>query len=345
MKRRHILALGLAVILVAAAVATTAGAKPGAHKKQISVAFVPPVIANPIIKALNDGVKLKAESLGMKFTTVGGQFDPQAQIIAVDSIVQRHFDAMAIWPLDPKGIQPSLDKVRKAGIALVVVETPSVKPYLANFDQQATVSRKAEAIYAANAAKKKFGSCQVGIIEGIPVVDVLRELNVGMEAGAKAAGCTILDKQINQKDNSDGARPIADAWKTKYGSKMNLILAYNDPSALGALSTVDANFNPLIAGGNGDDLAIKSIRAKTLFVTASSPNVDLGEGIAQVIYNSLVKHQKVPQQILLTPQLITQDNVGSYITPQQRLAQGPLQITFVPIGGGKAKLVAKVVKK
>jgi ribose transport system substrate-binding protein len=344
MKSRGILALVvLALVSIAAAYAATSTS--ARSQQQKSIAFIPPVIANPIIKALNDAIKLKAESLGMKFTTVGGEYNPQAQIVAVDSVVQRKFDALLIWPLDPKGIQPSFDKARKAGIPIVVIESPKAGPYLANFSQQSSAAALAIGTYGANAAKKKFGSCSVGIIQGIPVVDVLRNRNVGLEAAAKKAGCTILDKQINQKDNADGARPIVDGWKAKYGSKMNLILAYNDPSALGAISAVGGDFQPLITGENGDSLAIDAVKRKALLATITAPNVEMGEGMAQLTYNSIVKQRKVPKTVVTGFELITQQNVNRYKTPQQRLAQGPMTIRFVPKGPARALLVATAGKK
>jgi ABC-type sugar transport system substrate-binding protein len=70
------------------------------------------VIANPAIKALNDGIALKAKSLGMGFETIGGQYSPQAQIVAMDAAIQKKVSMILIWPLDPKGIQPSFEKAK-----------------------------------------------------------------------------------------------------------------------------------------------------------------------------------------------------------------------------------------
>jgi ABC-type sugar transport system substrate-binding protein len=339
MRRKSVSFVLLAAIVstVAAVAASTGSAKP---QKTYSIAFVPPVIANPIIKALNDAIKLKAESLGMKFSTVGGEYNPQAQIVAVEGVIQRKFDALLIWPLDPKGIQPSFDKARAAKIPIIVIESPGIPTALANFDQQSLAAAKAIGAYGVAAAKKKFGSCNVGIIQGIPVVDVLRNRNVGLEQAAKDGGCTILEKTVNQKDNTDGARPIVDGWKTKYGDKMNLILAYNDPSALAAVSAVDSSWKPLITGENGDDLAVQAVKSGTMIGTVQAPNVEMGEGMAQLTYNAIVKHQKVPKTVTTQFEMITPDNVNSYKTPQERLKAGPMNITFKPAGAGKAVLVA-----
>jgi ABC-type sugar transport system substrate-binding protein len=332
MARRKALVIALVAlvaVLVAGIGATTGSAK---RDQTVSIAFIPPVIANPIIKAMNDAMKLKAEDLGMRFSTVGGQYDPKAQIVAVDAAVQRGYDGLAIWPLDPKGIQPSLDKVRKSGMKLIVIETPGVKPYMTNMDQQGALTARLIGTYGAKLAKQRFGSCNVGIIQGIPVVDILRIRNEGLAAAAKAQGCTILAQQINQKDNADGARPIVDAWKTKYGSRMNLILAYNDPSALGAISAVGGSFTPLITGMNGDDLAVQAVKSGALAGTASAPNVEMGEAMAQLFYNAIVRKQKVPQTVYAEPEMITPQTIGKYLSPAERLKRGPMTIQFVKKG-------------
>ena len=87
MKRRRPVVLGVlavAAVATAAAVATSAS---GGARKTLTLAYVPPVIANPIIKAGNDAMAIEAKSLGMKFSTVGGEYNPQAQIGAVAQVV------------------------------------------------------------------------------------------------------------------------------------------------------------------------------------------------------------------------------------------------------------------
>src|SRR5437588_2845168 len=134
MKRRRPVVLGVlavAAVATAAAVATSAS---GGARKTLTLAYVPPVIANPIIKAGNDAMAIEAKSLGMKFSTVGGEYNPQAQIVAVNAVLQRKFDALAIWPLDPNGIKPSLAKTVQAKIPVFVQDSPKdVPPANANF--------------------------------------------------------------------------------------------------------------------------------------------------------------------------------------------------------------------
>jgi ABC-type sugar transport system substrate-binding protein len=329
MKRRRAVVfgvLGLAAIATAAAVVTSAS---GGARKTLTLAYVPPVIANPIIKAGNDAMAIQAKSFGMKFSTVGGEYNPQAQIVAVNAVLQRKFDALAIWPLDPNSIKPSLAKAIAAKIPVFVQDSPKdVPPATANFQLDDYQAGVALAKYVAAQLKKDGKACAVGIVQGIPVVEILNNRNLGLAAGAKAAGCTILAQQVNTKDNTDGAKPIVDAWKTKYGSKMTAVLAYNDPSALAAVADLDSSWRPLITGINGDSLAVEALKRGDMLATAAQPAIEFGACIATAANRSL-HGQKVPKTIHMFYKPVTKDSVGSYVTLDQRLKQGPWKVKYV----------------
>ena len=234
MKKGAAVLVALAALVASAALAGSGAAKPNA---QYTIGFIPPVIANPAIKALNDGIALKAKALGMNFETIGGQYSPQAQIVAMNAAIQKKVNMILIWPLDPKGIQPSFQRQRRPASRSSRSGRPASRT---STPTSSTTIRQAIEQIAKDAAaelKKEGKPCAVGIIQGIPVVNILNARNVGYGGRcAKAAGCTILEQQVNQQDNNSGALPIVQAWKTKYGSKMTAILAYNDPSAEGAIA-------------------------------------------------------------------------------------------------------------
>ena len=332
MAGRKLASVGIAAVAASLVAMALAGAGAASSNAKIMIAYIPPVIANPAIKAMNDAISLKAKSLGMGFATIGGDYNPQAQIVAVDAAIQRKVDAILIWPLDPKGIQPSFDKARAAGIKILAVWSPGVPGIVANFQYDDFTASKKMALAAAAELKRQGKPCAVGIIQGIPVVDILRTRNEGLAAGAKAGGCKILEQTVNQKDNIDGAQPIAAAWKTKYGSKMTAILTYNDPSALGAVAVAGGSFNPLITGMNGDALGIAAVKSGAMFATGSAPNVEVGNAMAQAAYDTLVTKKAVPKQINFPIQILTKATVGAYKAWDVRLKGGPEKIVFVKSG-------------
>jgi ribose transport system permease protein len=329
MKKAAAVLAALAALVVGTTFASSGAAT---ASSKFTIAFIPPVLANPAIKALNDGIALKANSLGMSFQTIGGQYSPQAQIVAMNAAIQKKVNVILIWPLDPKGIQPSFLKAKAAGIPIIAIWSPGVPNIIANFQYNDGSAIQKIAIMAAQQLKKEGKPCAVGIIQGIPVVNILNARNIGMAAGAKKAGCTILEQQINQQDNSSGALPIAQAWKIKYGSKMTGILTYNDPSALGAIAARSGSFQPIVTGMNGDADGLAAVKNGSMFATGAVPNVELGEAMAQVA-NDALNHKAYPKTVWFNFEIVTKQNVGSYVPWSTRLAHGPMQITFVQQGG------------
>ncbi len=329
MKKGAAVLVALAALVMSAMLAGSGAAKSNASR---TIAFIPPVIANPAIKALNDGIALKAKSLGLGFETIGGQYSPQAQIVAMNAAIQKKVTMILIWPLDPKGIQPSFAKAKAAGIPILAIWSPNVPNVDSNFMYNDGQAIEQIAIDTAAELKKEGKPCNVGIIQGIPVVNILNARNIGMAAGAKKAGCKILEQQVNQQDNNSGALPIAQAWKTKYGSKMTAILAYNDPSAEGAIAARSGDFQPLVTGMNGDPDGLAAVKNGSMFATGAVPNVELGEAMAQVAQDKLTG-KPFPKTIWFNFEIITKANVGSYKPWADRLAAGPLKIAFVKKGG------------
>jgi ribose transport system permease protein len=329
MKKGAAVVVTLAVLAATAVFVGSGSARPRAGG---TIGFIPPVLANPAIKALNDGIKLKAKSLGLSFETIGGQYSPQAQIVAMDAAIQKKVSAILIWPLDPKGIQPSFQKAKAAGIPILAIWSPGVPNIDANFMYNDGNAIQNIAKMAAAAVKKQGKQCAVGIIQGIPVVNILNARNVGMAAGAKAAGCKILEQQVNQQDNSSGALPIVQAWKTKWGSKMTAILAYNDPSALGAIAARGGSFQPIVTGMNGDADGLAAVKNGSMFATGAVPNVEVGEAMAQVA-SSILNHKAYPKTVWFSFEVVTKANVGTYTPWSKRLAGPVMKIRFVNVGG------------
>jgi len=311
-------AIGLAafVVTLVAAIAASAGTQADA---KIVIGNIPPVIANPTIKAMDQGIKNQAKKLGMSAETIGGEFDPQAQIVAMDAAIQKKVSAISIWPLDPKGIAPSIAKAKAAGIPVFTLWSRGIPNITANFQYDDYETAVTIAKLAAAELKKQGKPCNVGIIQGIPVVTILKTRNDGLAAGANAAGCKILEQTVNTKDNSDGAQPIASAWKAKHGGDMTAVLTYNDPSAMGALATVGGDFQPLVTGFNGDSIAVDALKAKRLFASAAAPNVEIGNTIAWVVHQMLVlKKKNVPNDYQFKYEILTQQNITKYVPFETR---------------------------
>jgi len=153
-----------------------------------------------------------------------------------------------------------------------------------------------------------------------------------MAQGAKAAGCTILEQQVNQTDNNSGALPIVQAWKAKYGSKMTAIFAYNDPSAEAAIAARSGSFQPLVTGMNGDPQGIQLVKSGALFADGAVPNVEVGESMAQVAYD-IVNKLPYPKTVWFKFGILTKANVDQYTPWATRLGGAAMKIAFYTADG------------
>ena len=319
--------LALCVTLVAS---LSASAAPSHRSAAPTFGIIPAVAANPAQQAIIIGFKNQAKKLGYPAVTLGGQFDPQAQITAVNAAIQRKVAVLAIWPLDPKGIRPTLDRARAAGIKVITMWTPVALGQASNFQYAEGPAAKEVAALAAATIKADGKTCKVGIIQGVPVVPILKARNIALEAGAKAAGCQILERQVNDKDSADGALPIVQAWKTKWGSEMTGVLAYNDPSALGAVAARSGDFSPVVTGMNGDPAALQAIEKGDMLATTTIPNPEMGNAMA---YGGaqLLKGKKIASQLLGGCNVITKANASKYV-PWPIRNKKAMTVRFVPKG-------------
>jgi ABC-type sugar transport system substrate-binding protein len=319
-----------AVALVGLCASLAATAAPNARHASGTFAIVPAVAANPAQQAIIIGFKKQAKKLGYDAVLLGGEFNPQAQITAVNAAIQRKVAVLAIWPLDPKGIRPTLDRARAAGIRILTMWTPNAVGQSANFQYAEGPPARRVAALAASRIKGEGNKCAVGIIQGLPVVPILKARNQALEAGAKAAGCKVLEKQVNSKDSADGALPIVQAWKTKWGSQMTAILAYNDPSALGALAARSGDFQPVVTGMNADPAALQAIRKGDMLATTTIPNPEMGNAMAYA-GSLLLKGKSLPRLLLAQCDVVTRTNAAKYV-PWPTRNKKALKVAFVKRG-------------
>ena len=331
MSRRSKLALIAVAVCAGLTAALSATAAPTARKASQTFGIVPAVAANPAQQAIVIGFRNQAKKLGYQSAMFGGEFSPQAQITAVNAAIQRKVAVLAIWPLDPKSIRPTLDRARAAGIKILTMWTPSAIGQAANF--QYAEGPPAEKVAALAAAKIKASGkeCKVGILQGLPVVPILKARNIALAAGAKKAGCQILEQQVNDKDSADGALPIVQAWQTKYGSEMTGVLAYNDPSALGAIAARSGDFDPVVTGMNGDPAAIQAIKKGDMLATTTIPNPEMGNAMAYA-GDQLLKGKKIPSLLLAKCDALTKADAAKYV-PWPTRNKRALTVKFVKRGG------------
>ncbi|MDJ0349590.1 sugar ABC transporter substrate-binding protein [Cryobacterium sp. PH29-G1] len=312
MLKKTLLLAASAVLLVSVsscAASTESAVTTSAGDKKITVGYSGAIQSNPNNKAIEDGIRAKADSLGMDLIVTDAQYNTSKQLADIQSLLNRNVDVLIVWPIDPLGIQPAIEQADSQGVPVIVQDTTDGGPYTSNFQVTNYASAQQAATFIGENVE---ATAKVVQIEGVPTVGVLDARNKGFQDGAKETGLNILASEVNGLDTADGARPIVDAWKSRFGTDIQAIFAYNDDSALGAASAKAGDFNPMVIGMNGSQEGIDGVKDGRLAATFDFHPVQLGMGLGWAAHE-LAEGRSIPKTVVMESTLITAANASSWI--------------------------------
>jgi ABC-type sugar transport system substrate-binding protein len=103
--------------------AATAGVM-AAAMAQPTIAYITNGNTNEGWTLINGGAKAAADKAKVKFITLAAEKgDLSKQLAIVEDMITRKVSAIAIAPVDSKGIAPAINKAMAAGIPVIAVDT------------------------------------------------------------------------------------------------------------------------------------------------------------------------------------------------------------------------------
>ena len=105
----------------ALALAATALATPLSAQDAMKMGYTAIDLTNPYFIALTDGMKTRAEELGIALTIHDGKSDPASQVSALENFVVQQMDAILVSPIDPRALEPLVAQTKGAGIPMISV--------------------------------------------------------------------------------------------------------------------------------------------------------------------------------------------------------------------------------
>ena len=233
-----------------------------AQKKEFRFGLALQTLQNPFYLSLKAGAEKEAAEMGnVKLIVVGAESstDLSTQVKQVEDFIQMKMDVIGLVAIERKGIIPTIEKVNKAGIPVITVDTDAdggKREYYIATDNLLGGKLAAEWIVKALHGKGKIGileitpGSQVGAIrmEGFKSV-MEKEKGIQIVASLTALG----RRDVGMKVMNDiiTAHPDLDA-----------VWAINDENALGAMEALRARGKlkqVKIVGFNGALEAIQQV--------------------------------------------------------------------------------------
>jgi len=260
-------------------------------------------------EAIVDYAKTKP---GVKLVMVDAQSDVQKQFSQVENFIAQKVDAIILNPCELEASTPAVDRIKAAGIPLVLVNQTTKSAgdaYIGSNDFEA--GRIAmEAI-----AQKLNGQGGVLMLHGIMGTSAQLQREAGAkEIFAKYPGLKLVDHQTASWDRAK-ALAITENWIQAHKGKFSAVFAHNDEMAMGALLALERaglKKDVTVIGIDAIAQALTAVKEGRLDATVFQDAVGQGKGSVDAAL-LLAKKQPCPKETMIPFQLITRDNLSQFL--------------------------------
>jgi ribose transport system substrate-binding protein len=308
-----------ALLVAVVAVAAGGGGGPAEAQKRHKIVVFTKNVTNPFWKAVRTGADKAAAALGVDLEhaapTKPDNIEEQTRLVE-DWIVKKP-DAFVFVPVDYKALVPSIEKVNKAGIPIVIFSNR-----MTGVDYVSYVGSDDETIgyeLAKYLFKQLGGKGKVIHIDGVPAAITAQNRKKGFERALKEhPGIELLASQpgnyrrlpaVQVMENLMQRFPVIDG-----------VWAANDDMAVGIAEALEA-------AGRGGRTKVVGIDA----IPDGAAAIDKGRMLASADYSghdqgylavtAAVKHlrgERVPKEIALPVVIVDKTNVKNWLLPVEQ---------------------------
>ncbi|MBE7212603.1 MAG: ABC transporter substrate-binding protein [Gluconacetobacter diazotrophicus] len=298
-------------MLGACAVAGLAGGLgSGAQAKELkAIGVTMGSLGNPYFVALTKGITAGAGSA--RVTAVSADYDLNKQFTQIDNFIAAGVDLIVLNAVDPNAILPAIKRAQSAGIVVVAADV-SAAGADATVETDNTMAGRISCEFLA----QSIGGKGNVVIENGPQVSAVTDRVKGCkEAFAKAPGIKILDSTQDGKGSREGGLSVMQGYLIRYPD-LAAVFTINDPQAIGSeLAAKQQHRDSVkISSVDGAPDIVAALKEKGMIVASASQDpYAMGQDAVKVGKAIMDGHPPADKIQLLTPKLITQDNVGSYV--------------------------------
>lgn len=266
---------------------------------------------NPYFEVINEEVKAVVESRGDVLETRDSAMDAKVQAKQVESFIEEKVDCILINAVDWKNISVSLGKAKKAGISVIAVDT---LVYNQSLVDGTVVSNNYEAgQQCARDLMRRRKSGKILFLvqsENKSAIDRIK----GFKETLEKAGWKYEDAgDLECKGQLEVAQPLVENVLNK-AKDIDVVMALNDPSAMGAMAALDAQHmlsEVLVYGADGSPEAKTMIYENRMTATSAQSPQMTGKKTVEMLYD-ILDGKTAEKQFIVPVTLITKDNVNEY---------------------------------
>ena len=281
---------------------------PVAKHKVFGVSYM--TMNNPFYKIINNEILKVVEKNNDTLITLDPELDVDKQNVQIYKFIDQKVDGIFINPIDFEQIEPALQAAKRANIPVIIIDAPVSDESLVNCT---IVSDNYDAgVQCAKDMMERLDSANI----------VLLKHTTAKSAKERIEGfLSVIDnnekyKVINEAE-CDGQLEIAMPKMQEIIEEtpdIDVVMALNDPSALGALAALEKNNkNDVMVYGIDGTPEIKALigRNQMIVGTVAQSPIKMGQIAVENMYN-ILNGKKIEKNIIIPISLINKENLFKY---------------------------------
>lgn len=302
--------LAVCGVVLAAWLCLTLGAWEEQQETPLRIGATYMTMNNPFYSVIDEELRLMIESRGDILLTRDPALDQDKQNDQIHELLAGGIDLLVINPVDFQQIRPALEEAREADVPVVIVDSQVSAPSLV----ACTIASDnyGAGVLCAEHLMSTRDSARIALLEhptAQSAVDRIRGFcdTIAAHPQYQIAGRASSDGQLELAMPAlDG---LLDADPT-----IDVVMALNDPTALGAMAALEERHlleRTLVYGVDGAPEAKNMIFEGVMTATVAQSPIQIGQTTAQVIYQ-ILSGQAYESEIIVPVELITAENVEQF---------------------------------
>lgn len=265
---------------------------------------------NPFYEIIDDEIRTELAAKGDTLVSRDPALDVQKQIQQINDFIKMHVRAIFLTPVDISRLHEVLQKARQADIPVIAVDSQVSDKSLV-VSTVASDNYEAGVLCAQNLLKARTGG-NILILEQESAQSAKDRIR-GFEDTLKGHDGFHVVRRGDCMGQLEKAMPVMENL-LKQAPQPDIVMALNDPSALGAMAALKDHgllSKVLVYGVDGSPEAKAMIQEGNMTATAAQFPTKIGKAAVQQMYR-IVSGKPYNRTVVVPVQLITQENVGDF---------------------------------
>lgn len=280
----------------------------GERKKVFGATYM--TMNNQFYKVVNNEIQVQIEKQGDYLIALDPALDQKKQNQQIKYLVKKKVDAIFINPVDWKGVKSGLLAAKKAGIPVIVIDTPVYNEELV--DMTVVSDNYKAGVQCAKDMMKKRKRANIVLLTHKETKSGVDRIQ-GFLDTIKGHDEYQIIAETDTQGQIERALPKVEKIIENY-SDIDVIMALNDPAAMGALAALDSKNcreGVLVYGVDGSPEAKKLIKEGMMTGTSAQLPKQMADTALGSAYD-LLAGKKVQKNVVISVEMVTEANIDRF---------------------------------